>query len=183
MFVNIFIDDILISSRSEDDHINNLRIVLQVLKDQQLFAKFRKCEYWLRFVAFLGYIVSSKGIEVDLKKMDAVNSWPRPLSPSDIRTFLGLVSYYRRFVEGFSVIASPLIKLTQKKAKFIWFKACEKISQELKDRFTFAPVLTLPKRTNGFVLYCDSSRIGLGCVLMQNGKVIAYASRQLKIHE
>ncbi|KAH0758100.1 hypothetical protein KY290_021593 [Solanum tuberosum] len=124
MFVIVFIIDILIYSRSDKEHIDYLRIVLQILKDQQLFSKFRKCEFWLRFVAFLGHIVSSKGsIEVDLKKMDAVKSWPRPLTPSDIRRFLGLAGYYRRFVEGFSSIASPLTTLTQKKANFIWSEA------------------------------------------------------------
>ncbi|WMV33340.1 hypothetical protein MTR67_026725 [Solanum verrucosum] len=127
--------------------------------------------------------VSSKGIEVDPKKTNAVKSWPRPLSPSNIRSFLGLAGYYRRFVEGFSTIASPLKTLSQKKAKYIWSETFEKSSQELKDILTFSPVLTLPKGTYGFVVYCDASRIGLRCVLMQNGKVIAYASRQLKIHE
>ncbi|WMV37664.1 hypothetical protein MTR67_031049 [Solanum verrucosum] len=108
------------------------------------------------------------GIEVDPKKTDAVKSWPRPLTPSDIRSFLGLAGYYRRFVEGFSLIASLLTALTEKKAKFIWSEACEKSFQESKDRLTSSPLLILPKGTNGFVVYCDASRIGLGCVLMQN---------------
>ena len=106
-----------------------------------------------------------------------------PLTPFDIRSFLGLASYYRRLVEGFSSIASPLTTLTQKKAKFIWSKACEKSFQELKDKLTSAPVLTLLEGTDGFVVYCGTSRVGLGCVLMQHGKVIAYASRKLKVHE
>ncbi|KAH0650386.1 hypothetical protein KY284_030298 [Solanum tuberosum] len=180
MFVIVFI---LICSRSENEHIDHLRIVLQDLKDQQLFAKFSKCEFWLRSVAFLGHIVSSKGTEVDPNKTDTVKSWPSPLTPSDIRSFLGLSSYYKRFVEGFSSIASPLSALTQKKAKFIWTEMCEKSFQELKDRLTSALMLTLPEGTDCFVVYCDASRIGLGCVLIQNGKVIAYASRQLKVHE
>ncbi|WMV24317.1 hypothetical protein MTR67_017702 [Solanum verrucosum] len=182
MFVIVFVDDILIYSRSENEHIDHLRIVLQILNDQQLYAKFSKCEFWLRSVAFLGHIVSSKGIEVDPKKTEAVKSWPRPLSPTDIRSFLGLADYYRRFVEGFSSIASPLTSLTQKKAKFLWSKACEKSFQELKDRLTSTLVLTLLEGTDGFVVYCDASKVGLGCVLMKNGKVIAYASRQLKVH-
>ncbi|KAH0777836.1 hypothetical protein KY290_009247 [Solanum tuberosum] len=183
MFVIVFINDILIKSRSDNEHVDHLRIVLHVLKDHQLFAKFSKCEFWLRFVAFLGHIVSSKGIEVDPKKRDMVKSCPRSLSPKDIRSFLGLAGYYRKFVEGFSSIASPLTALTQKKAKFVWLEACEKIFQELKDRLTFALVLTLPEVTDGFVVYCDASRVGLGCVLMQNCKMIAYDSRQLKDHE
>ncbi|KAH0638002.1 hypothetical protein KY289_037917 [Solanum tuberosum] len=112
MFVIVFIDDILIYSRSENEHMDYLRIILQVLKDYQLYAKFSKCEFWLRYVAFLGHIVSSKGIEVDPKKTDAVKSWPRPLTPTDIRSFLSSASYYRRFVEGFSSIASPLPTMT-----------------------------------------------------------------------
>ncbi|WMV41713.1 hypothetical protein MTR67_035098 [Solanum verrucosum] len=101
MFVIVFIDDNLIYSRSQNEYVDHLRVVLQVLKDQQLFAKFSKCEFLLRSVAFLGHIVSSEGSEVDPKKMDAIKSWPRPLTPSDIRSFLGLAGYYRRFVEGF----------------------------------------------------------------------------------
>ncbi|WMV49832.1 hypothetical protein MTR67_043217 [Solanum verrucosum] len=119
----------------------------------------------------------TKGIEVDPKKMNAVKSWPRTLTPLNIRRFLGLAGYYRRFVEGFSSIASPLTALTQKKANFIWSEACEMSFQELKDRLTSAPVLTLPEWTDGFMVYCDASRIRLGCMLMQNGKFIAYASR------
>ena len=139
---------------------------MQVLKDHQLYAKFSKCEFWLRSVTFLGHIVSSKGIEVDPKKTDVVKGWPRPLTPTDIRSFLGLAGYYRRFVEGFSSIDSPLTALTQKKVKFEWSEACEKSFQELKDRLTYAPVLTLPEGTEGFVVYCDASRVGLHCVLM-----------------
>ncbi|WMV58923.1 hypothetical protein MTR67_052308 [Solanum verrucosum] len=115
------------------------------LSDQLQGAKFSKSEFLLRSVAFLGHIVSSKGIEVDPKKMDAVKSLTRPLSPSDIRSFLGLAGYYKRFVEGFSYIASPLTSLTKKKAKFIWSEAFEKSFQELKDKLTSAPVLTLPE--------------------------------------
>ncbi|KAH0642123.1 hypothetical protein KY290_035222 [Solanum tuberosum] len=158
MFVIVFIDDILIYSRSENEHMNHLRIVLQVLKDHQLYVKFSKYP----------------------RKTDAVKGWPKPLNPTDIKSFLGLAGYYRRFVEGFFSIASPLTTLTQKKAKFVWSKACDKSFQELKDRLTSALVLTLPEGTNSFVVYCDAFRVGLGCVLMQHGNVIAYASKQLK---
>ncbi|WMV14857.1 hypothetical protein MTR67_008242 [Solanum verrucosum] len=106
-----------------------------------------------------------------------------PTSTNDIRSFLGLAGYYRRFVVGFSSISSPMTKLTQKTVKFQWSEACEKNFQELKKRLNIAPVLTLPECTQGFVVYYDASRVGLGCVLMQNGKVIAYASRQLKVNE
>lgn len=120
---------------------------------------------------------------MDPQKIAAVKDWPRPTTPTEIRSFLGLAGYYRRFVEGFSTLASPLTKLTQKAVKFQWSDACEKSFQELKSRLTSAPILTLPEGTEGFVVYCDASMVGLGCVLMQQGKVIAYASRQLKNHE
>ncbi|KAH0757840.1 hypothetical protein KY290_021333 [Solanum tuberosum] len=183
LFVIVFIDDIIIYSRNEEEHASHLRVVLQTLKDHQLFAKFNKCEFWLQSVAFLGHIVTSEGIRVDSQKIEAVKQWPRPTSATDIRSFLGLAGYYRRFVEGFSSIASPLTKLTQKKVKFQWSDDCEKSFAELKTRLTTTPVLTLPEGSDGYVIYCDASRVGLGCVLMQRGKVIAYASRQLKVHE
>ena len=106
--------------------------------------------------------MSSKGIEVDPKKTDAVKSWPRPLNPFDIRSFLGLDGYYRRFVERFSSIVSHYIALSKNKAIFVWSKACGKIFLELKDRLASALVLTLPDCTNGFVVYCDTSRFGFG---------------------
>lgn len=183
MFVIVFIDDILVYSRSEEEHASHLRIVLQTLKDQELYAKFSKCDFWLSSVAFLGHIVSSEGIKVDPQKVEVVKKWPRPMTPTDIRSFLGLAGYYRRFVENFSSIAAPLTRLTQKKTKFLWSETCEGSFEKLKDRLTSAPVLTLPEGTEGFVVYCDASRVGLGCVLMQHGKVVAYASRQLKNHE
>ncbi|WMV40955.1 hypothetical protein MTR67_034340 [Solanum verrucosum] len=183
MFVIVFIDDILVYSRNEEDHASHLRTVLQTLRDMELYAKFSKCEFWLKSVAFLGHIVSGDGIKVDTRKIEAVQNWPRPTSPTEIRSFLGLAGYYRRFVEGFSTIASPLTKLTQKTLKFQWSEAGEKSFQELKKRLTTAPILTLPEGTQGFVVYCDAPRVGLGCVLVQNDKVIAYASRQLKVHE
>ncbi|WMV29154.1 hypothetical protein MTR67_022539 [Solanum verrucosum] len=110
------------------------------------------------------------GIEVDPKKTDAVKSWARPLTPTDVRSFLGLANYYRRLVEGFSSIASPLMTLTQKKAKFVWLEACEKSFQELKDILTSTPVLTLPEGTDGFVVYCDTSRVGLDVSLCNGVK-------------
>ena len=134
-------------------------------------------------VAFLGHIVSDAGIVVDTQKIEAVKTWPRPMTPTEVRSFLGLAGYYRRFVKGFSSISAPLTKLTQKAAKFQWTEACEHSFQELKDRLTSAPVLALPEGSEGYVVYCDASGFGVGCVLMQHGKVIAYASSQLRKHE
>ncbi|XP_070015508.1 uncharacterized mitochondrial protein AtMg00860-like [Nicotiana sylvestris] len=158
----------------EDEHVDHLRAVLQTLHDNKLSAKFSKCEFWLMFVSFLGHIVSNGGIKVDTQKIEAVKSWPRPTTPTEIRSFPGLARYYRRFVERFSSLLAPLAKLTQKATKFQWTEACEQSFQELKNRLTLAPVLPLP---DGYAMYCDASGVRLECVLMQHGKVIAYASR------
>ena len=117
-------------------------------------------------VAFLGHIVSDVGIAVDTQKIEAVKTWPRHMTPTEVRSFLGLAGYYRRFVEGFSSLSAPLTKLTQKAIKFQWTEACEHSFQELKDRLTSAPVLALPEGSEGYAVYCDASGVGLGCVLM-----------------
>ncbi|KAH0757858.1 hypothetical protein KY290_021351 [Solanum tuberosum] len=161
MFVIVFIDDILIYSRNEENHASHLRIVLQTLKDKELYAKFSKCEFWLESVAFLGHIVSGDGIKVDTRKIEAVQNWPRPTSPTEIRSFLGLAGYYRRFIEGFSSIASPLTKLTQKTVKFQWSEACEKSFQELKKRLITAPVLTLPEEWQSYSLCLQTKELNL----------------------
>ncbi|XP_070019696.1 uncharacterized protein [Nicotiana sylvestris] len=182
-FMIVFIDDTLVYSRSQEDHVDHLRVVLQTLQQHQLYATFSKCEFWLESVTFLGHVVSREGIMVDPQKIAVVKNWPRSTTPTEIRSFLGLARYYRRFLEGFSTLASPLTKLMQKAVKFQWFDACERSFQELKSRLTTTSVLTLPEGTEGFVVYYDASRIRLERVLMQNGKLIAYASSQLKNHE
>ena len=176
MFVIVFIDDILVYSRSEEEHADHLRTVLRVLQHQKLYAKFSKCEFWLTSVAFLGHIIGADVIRVDTQKIEAVKTWPRPTTPTEVRNFLGLAGYYRRFVEKFASISVPLTRLTQKAAKFQWTDACEQSFQLLKDKLTTAPVLTLPEGPDGYVIYCDALGVGLGCVLMQHGKVIACAS-------
>ena len=128
-------------------------------------------------------MVSNDGISVDPGKVDAVANWRRPSTVTEIRSFLGLAGYYRRFIEGFSKIALPLTKLTQKGVKFEWSDDCECSFQELKNRLVSAPILTIPSGSGGFVVYSDASHQGLGCVLMQHGRVVGYASRQLKPYE
>ena len=182
-FVIVFIDDILVYSRTKEEHVAHLTQVLEVLKVKQLYAKFKKCEFWLDRVVFLGHVISGAGISVDPSKVEAINNWMQPTNPSEVRSFLGLAGYYRRFVEGFSKIAMPLTQLTRKGVMFRWTDMCERSFQELKKRLTSAPILSIPSGTGGFVIYSDASKNGLGCVLMQNGKVIAYASKQLKEYE
>ncbi|KAJ0481094.1 putative nucleotidyltransferase, Ribonuclease H [Helianthus annuus] len=164
-------------------HEQHLRAVLELLKKEQLYAKFSKCEFWLREVQFLGHVVNGDGIHVDPTKIEAIKDWETPKTPTEIRQFLGLAGYYRRFIENFSKIAQPLTLLTQKDKKFDWGIKQEEAFQILKDKLCNAPILALPEGTDDFVVYCDASRQGLGCVLMQRQKVIAYASRQLKVHE
>ena len=182
-FVIVFIDDILIYSRNKSEHEQHLRTVLQTLREKQLYAKFSKCEFWLDQVVFLGHVVSAKGIKVDPTKIEAVVKWDPPRNVTEVRSFLGLAGYYRRFVEGFSIIATPLTKLLRKHVEFRWTDVCQQSFEELKARLTSAPVLANPSGTGGFVIYSDASYQGLGCVLMQHGKVIAYASRQLRPYE
>ena len=183
-FVIVFIDDILIYSKSVEEHEQHLRMVLEMLRGNKLYAKFTKCEFWLKKVHFLGHIVSKEGISVDPAKIEAVSAWPVPKNVTEIRSFLGLAGYYRRFVEGFSRLAAPLTALIKKGRKYEWTPKCEENFQELKRRLTSAPILIIPDVDAGnFVIYSDASKIGLGAVLMQNGKVVAYASRQLKNHE
>ncbi|GJW34391.1 putative reverse transcriptase domain-containing protein [Tanacetum coccineum] len=182
-FVIVFIDDILIYSKTQEEHVEHLRLVLELLKKEKLYAKFSKCEFWLREVQFLRHVINGNGIHVDPSKIEAVKNWKAPRTPTEVRSFLGLAGYYRRFIENFSKIAKSLTILTQKSKTFDWGEEQELAFQTLKDKLCNAPVLALPDGPEDFVVYCDASGIGLGCVLMQRGKVIAYASRQLKIHE
>ncbi|GJW37330.1 putative reverse transcriptase domain-containing protein [Tanacetum coccineum] len=182
-FVIVFIDDILIYSRNEEEHANHLRIILELLRKEKLYAKFSKCEFWIRIVQFLGHLIDSQGLHVDPAKIEAVKNWTSPTTPTEVRQFLGLAGYYRRFIEGFSKIAKPLTKLTQKNKNYTWGEEQESAFQLLKQKLCEAPILALPEGNDNFVIYCDASLQGLGAVLMQREKVIAYASRQLKPHE
>jgi ribonuclease HI len=182
-FVVVFIDDILVYSRNEEEHEEHLRLVLQKLRDNQLYAKLSKCEFWLEEVSFLGHVITKGGIVVDPGKVRDVLNWKPPTTVSEIRSFLGLAGYYRRFIEGFSKIVKSLTSLLEKDKKFEWSEACQNSFEELRKRLTTAPVLTMPDIHKSFDIYCDASKQGLGCVLMQEGHVIAYASRQLRKHE
>ena len=153
------------------------------MKDKQLYAKFSKSEFWLREVGFLGHTVLGHGIRVDPSKISAIVDWKPPKNVTKVRSFLGLAGYYRRFVNGFSIIAAPMTRLLRKDVKFEWTEECQQSFEELKKLLTEAPVLVQPELGKEFVVYSDASLNGLGCVLMQEGKVVAYASRQLKPHE
>nr|GEU55914.1 putative reverse transcriptase domain-containing protein [Tanacetum cinerariifolium] len=153
LIIRVFIDDILICSRNKEEHKNHLRIILELFRKEKLYAMFSKCDFWIRTVQFLGQLIDSQGLHVDPAKIEAVKNWASPTTPIEIRQFLGLVVYYHRFIKDFTKIAKSLTILTQK------------------------------DKNDDFVVYCDASIQGLGAVLMQREKVIAYASRQLKPHE
>jgi hypothetical protein len=176
-FVVVFIDDILIYSKSEEEHAQHLHIILQWLWDHQLYAKFSKCAFWLKVVPFLGHIISVDGIAIDPNKVQEVFDWKSPRSVTQIRSFLGLAGYYHRFIPNFSKIAKPMAKLLEKEAKFKWSSQCKEAFLTLKKLLTTASVLAQPDIEKPFDVYYDASGTGIGEVLMQDGRAISYASR------
>jgi len=190
-FVVVFIDDILVYSRNEEEHAEHLRAVLTRLREHQLYTKFSKCEFWLKKVPFLGHVLSEEGISVDPAKVQEVLDWKLPTSVHEIRSFLGLAGYYRRLILEFLKISKPITRLLQKDEnrllqkdeKFVWMPECEEEFHKLRTLLTSAPVLAPPDIEKPFDVFCDASGVGLGCVLMQEGRVIAYALRQLRKHE
>ncbi|XP_073016426.1 uncharacterized protein [Primulina eburnea] len=154
----VFIDDILVYSPSKEDHEKHLRLTLQTLREKEIYAKFKKCEFCLNSVSFLGHVISEAGVSVDPKKVELILDWPKPRNATDIRSFLGLAGYYRKFVEGFSSIVVPLTRLTQKNSKFIWDDNCEKSFQTLKEKLASTPVLVLSTEDKDFTIYSDASK-------------------------
>ncbi|KAL0416543.1 UNVERIFIED_CONTAM: Transposon Tf2-12 polyprotein [Sesamum latifolium] len=184
-FVIVFIDDILIYSRSPKEHEQHLRTVLQILREKQLYAKFSKCEFWMEEIAFLGHVVSKEGVQPDPAKVRAILEWEPPKNVSEVRSFLGLAGYYRRFVKDFSVVAKPLTNLLKKNTPFNWNDRCAQSFEELKRRLTSAPILALPSGDGGYVVYTDASRQGLGCVFdaaWEDHKSLKYIPTQKELN-
>nr|GFA56255.1 putative reverse transcriptase domain-containing protein [Tanacetum cinerariifolium] len=182
-FVIVFINDIPIYSKDKEEHEEHLKTILELLKREQLYVKFSKCDFWLESIQFLGHVIDSEGVHVDPAKIAAIKNWATPTTPTEVRQFLGLTGYYRRFIEGFSLIFKPLTKLTQKNKKFEWETEAEQAFQKLKQKLCCSPILALPEGMDDFVVYCGASLKGFGAVLMQRQKFIAYASRQLRTLE
>ena len=160
----VFINDILIYSKDREEHTDHLWVVLDVLREHQLYGKLSKCEFWLEEVQFLGHVISAQGIVVDSAKIDTMMNWERPQTISEEKV-------------------SPMTQLTSKDQPFSWTDSCEMCFGEMKRRLTTTPVLAIPDTTRTFEVYCDTSYQGLGCILMQEKRLVAYASRQLKMHE
>ncbi|GJR61729.1 putative reverse transcriptase domain-containing protein [Tanacetum coccineum] len=182
-FVIVFIDDILIYSKSKKEYEEHLRQILKFLKKEEMYAKFSKCEFWISRVQFLGHMIDCQGIHVDPAKIESIKDLVSPKTPTEIRQFLGLAGYYTEFIEGFSKIAKSMTKLTQKGVKFDWGDKQEAAFQLLKQKLCSALIMALPEGSKDFIAYYDASKKGLGAVLMQKEKVISYASCQLKIHK
>jgi hypothetical protein len=148
-----------------------------------LYAKLRKCEFWISEVLFLGHIIKRDGIDVDPKKVAYILNWKAHRDVCGIKSFIGMAEYCWRFSEGFSKIARPMIALLAYNVEFKWTPECQDFFEALKKKLTITPVLIVPDVHKPFSVYCDASYTGLGCVLMQEGRVVVYSSQQLKIHE
>ncbi|KAI3675982.1 hypothetical protein L1987_85578 [Smallanthus sonchifolius] len=164
----VFIDDILIYYKNREEHEEHLRLILELLKQEQLYAKLSKCKFYIRKVQFLGHVVNENGMHVDPSKIEAIKNWAAPTTPTEVRKFLEFAGYYRRFIEGLSKIAQPLTALTQKGKIYNWGDTQESTFQVLKQKLSSAPILDLPEGTNNSVVYCDASIQGLELNMRQH---------------
>ena len=177
-FVTVFFDDILVYSSSISEHLEHLKIVLQCLADTQLFAKRSKCQFCQTSIEYLVHIVSAAGVKPDPRKIQAMTDWPIPKNLKQLRGFIGLTGYYRRFIQGYAAIATPLTNLLKKDA-FMWDSLAQTSFDELKWRMTQAPVLAMPNFSLPFELETDASNYAIGAVLMQQGHPIAFFSKKM----
>lgn len=177
-FLLVFFDDILIYSKTWEEHLKQIDIVLGIMESQSLYAKASKCEFGMTKILYLGHMISAIGVQVHQEKIRAILDWPPPRNLTELRGLFGLCSYYRRFVKGFSQLGAPLTDLT-KKGAFRWTEEAQQVFEKLKEVMSSCPVLALPDFNQPFVLECDASGDGIGAVLMQNKHPIVYESRKL----
>ena len=182
-FVLVFIDNILVYSKNKEKHEEYLCIVLRVLREHHLYAKFSKCDFYKPQIQYLGHIISEVGIVVDPEKIRSIKDWPTPTGVTDIMSFLVLVRYYRNFIENFSRIACPMTALHKKESKFLWTTKCEESFQNLKQLLMTALELWIADLDGDFVVSTDARNKSLGRVLFKNDHVIYYELRKLKEHE
>lgn len=182
--VLVYMDDILIFTKTKEEHVALLDKVLRILEQNEFFVRMSKCDFERSELKYLGHIVSGEGIKVDPAKIQVIENWPRPSSQKEVRSFLGLANYFRKFIQGYSALASPLIRLTRKEVSWsdaTWTDNCQKSFDGLKHALAHAPVLAIPDFTKPFTMevVCDASLTGVGAVLMQEGRPLAYESRRL----
>ena len=178
-FVVVYFDDILIYSKTLEEHVLHLREVFIVLQREKLYANFNKCHFCTDHVVFLGFVVSAKGVQVDEEKVQAIRDWPTPTNAAQVRSFHGLAGFYRRFVKDFSTVAAPLTDVMKKHVSFKWGRAQEEAFQAIKHKLINPPLLALPNFDKPFEVECDASGVGIGAVLMQDKRPIAYFSEKL----
>jgi hypothetical protein len=182
-FVIVFLDEILVYSKSKKEHEHHLRMVLQVLREHQLYAKLRKCSFYQNRIHYLGHIIFEYGIVVDHEKIEAIRGCTTPNNVTEVISFMGLAGYYKRFIAGFSRITHPITSLQRKGKKFQWKKKCEMGLQQLKKLLTIAPILNIADPDEDFVVFTYACKEGLGGVLSHNRFVICFKSKKLKEHE
>ena len=180
----VYIDDTNVHSKTFEQHLEDLREIFGRIRDAKLKLRLEKCYLCFKEIKFLGYVIGSNGMKVDQEKIEKVKNFPTPTNVSELRSFIGLASYYRRFIKDFSKIAKPLMELFQKEKEYKWERRQKESFEELKKKLTTTPVLIFPDFEKEFILYTDASGYALGAVLAQKGKdekehVIAYASKSL----
>ena len=176
-YTGVFFDDIIIYSKSLEEHKCHLKAVFQELRDNKLYVNGKKSEFFLQEIRYLGHIISKDGIRMDPEKLKIIEEWPQPRNLHEVRSFIGMCSYYRRFIEKFSIIAGPLHDLTKKKVKFQWTAKENNAFLKLKEKLMSEPVLVLPDLTKPFEIECDACGECLGAALLQEGHAIEYGSR------
>ena len=181
-FVLVFFDDILIYSKTWEEHLQHLEIVLKTLQEQSLYAKMSKCEFGMKELLYLGHIIGKDGVKVHMENIRAILEWPSPKNITELRGFIGICTYYRKFVKGFSKLTSPLTDLTKKDA-FKWNEEVENSFQKIKEVMSSFTKQALLDFSKPFVVECDASGGGIGVVLKQGQHPIAFESRKLKPHE
>ena len=175
----VYLDDIVVFSKSPEEHLQHLRLVLTKLQNANLYARLSKCRFALKAVKFLGHVVDEHGIMPDPDKIKIVLDWPVPTTTTDARAFVGLAQYFRKFIQGFANMTAPLTALFKKDAEFLWSSACQRSFQMVKDALTSVPCLKLPDMDEPFTVVTDASGVGVGGVLMQAGRPVAFEGRKL----
>ena len=176
--VLVYLDDILVFSKNEAEHLQHLREVLGILRQQKLYCRLHKCQFNQTEISYLGHIVSEEGIRPNPEGIEKVKNWPTPQCVKHVQQFLGLANYFRKFIQGYSKLATPLTDLTKKEVKWNWTSKCQDTFDHIKECLTIAPLLKMPDPGKPFKVIADASQTAVGAVLMQDHHPVCYASRK-----